>query len=424
MTRLLSISPICLLAAVLVAFTGCAETPQGLRMTPESATTSPSRASVMETVIHRFGAHRDGAVPLAGLVNVRGTLYGTTITSSGTECYVGCGAIFRVTTDGTEAMIHRFSGTDGETPAASLIDVDGTLYGTTENGGYGCSDGAFRGCGTVFSVTTSGKLRVLYRFMDPPDGNFPRASLINVKGTLYGTTSSGGEQNYGTVFRITRSGRERVLYSFGGYLGRDGADPEAGLINVGGVLYGTTASGAQGGTVFSVTLSGKEKVVYRFGSHIDDGKGPHGLVNLNGTLYGTTFSGGKYNNGTVFSVTTSGKEKVLHSFTGVADGLYPFAGLVNVNGTLYGTTYAGGSSSYGEGIGGGTVFSIQASGTHRVLYAFGGPPDASFPEASLVDVSGKLFGTTAGGGGVMNCPGYNIGGYGCGTVFSLTLKGR
>ena len=379
----------------------------------------------METVIHRFGALGDGAAPYASLINVRGTLYGTTISGGGTGCYIGCGAIFRVTTDGTETVIHRFSGTDGESPAASLIDVDGTLYGTTEHGGHGCSDRAYRGCGTVFSVTTSGKLRVLHRFMDPPDGNYPQASLINVKGTLYGTTFSGGEQNYGTVFRVTRSGREKVLYSFGGYLGRDGKYPEAGLINVGGVLYGTTASGAQGGTVFSVTLSGKEKVLYRFGSHIDDGSGPHGLVDLNGTLYGTTFRGGKYNNGTVFSVTTSGKEKVLHSFTGVPDGLYPRASLVNIGGTLYGTTWVGGSSSYGEGIGVGTVFSIQPSGRKRVLYTFGGPPDASFPAASLVDVNGTLFGTTVGGGGAYtNCPDYDYDGYGCGTVFSLMLKGR
>jgi uncharacterized repeat protein (TIGR03803 family) len=418
MMRVLSVCSICLLAAVLATFTGCAESSQGQRMTPEAVTTSLPAAFLTETVIYRFGAHSDGVVPLAGLVNVRGVLYGTTISGGGTGCYIGCGAIFRVTTDGTEAVIHRFVGTDGEGPVASLIDVDGTLYGTTKYGAYGCSDRSFRGCGTVFSVTTSGKLRVLHKFMDPPDGNFPTASLTNVNGTLYGTTSAGGEQNYGTVFSITRSGREKVLYSFGGYLGRDGKYPQAGLINVGGILYGTTASGARGGTVFSVTLSGKEKVLYRFGSHIGDGSGPQGLVDLNGTLYGTTFAGGKYDNGTVFSVTTSGKERLLHSFTRPPDGSEPRAGLVNIDGTLYGTTWLGGSGL-------GTVFSIQPSGREHILYAFGSPPDASYPAASLVDVNGSLFGTTAGGGGAYtNCPDYDYEGYGCGTVFSVTLKGR
>lgn len=421
--RPLSVRQKRLLAVIVVAFAGCADGQHGIRVTPESATMSLPQASLLETVIHRFGRRGDGAAPVANLLNVQGTLYGTTISGGGARCYIGCGTVFRITTDGTESVIHRFTGADGESPAASLIDVDGTLYGTTQQGGHGCSDRAERGCGTVFSITTSGKLTVLHRFMDPPDGDFPQASLINVNGTLYGTTVSGGEQNLGTVFSITRSGQEKVLYSFGGYLGRDGASPGSALTNVDGVLYGT-AAGAQGGTVFRVTLSGKEKVVYRFGSHTDDGRGPSGLVNLNGALYGTTVRGGKDDNGTVFKVTTSGEENVLHSFRGVRNGFQPEAGLVSVNGTLYGTTWAGGNTSYGEGIGVGTIFSIQTSGRYRVLYDFGAPPDASYPAASMVDVNGTLFGTTAGGGGIQNCPDYNIDGYGCGTVFSITPTGR
>ncbi|HEY1613185.1 MAG TPA: hypothetical protein VGF97_05760 [Rhizomicrobium sp.] len=44
-----------------------------------------------------------------------------------------------------------------------------------------------------------------------------------------------------------------MVYSFQG--GADGWWPQAGLINVGGVLYGTTYQGAayDAGTVFSVT---------------------------------------------------------------------------------------------------------------------------------------------------------------------------
>jgi uncharacterized repeat protein (TIGR03803 family) len=53
---------------------------------------------------------------------------------------------------------------------------------------------------------------------------------------------------------ILKSGAEFVLYNFGG--GSDGAQPYAGLTNVGGTLYGTTEIGgtANGGTIFSFSL--------------------------------------------------------------------------------------------------------------------------------------------------------------------------
>jgi uncharacterized repeat protein (TIGR03803 family) len=45
------------------------------------------------------------------------------------------------------------------------------------------------------------------------------------------------------------------LYSFGGSAG-DGEDPESGVIDINGTLYGTTFSGGGygGGTVYSITL--------------------------------------------------------------------------------------------------------------------------------------------------------------------------
>ncbi len=86
---------------------------------------------------------------------------------------------------------------DGDTPVAGLIDVNGTLYGATESGGA-C-------CGTVFSVTTSGKETVLHSFRGGKDGYSPFAGLLDVNGTLYGTTAGGdrGSSGYGTVFALT-----------------------------------------------------------------------------------------------------------------------------------------------------------------------------------------------------------------------------
>ncbi len=64
---------------------------------------------------------------------------------------------------------------------------------------------------------------------------------------------------------------------------------------------------------------------------------------------------------------------------------------------------------------------ITATGKERVVYSFGGQPDGSNPQSSLImDKEGALYGTTrAGGGGGCDGPGY-----GCGTVFKLTSGKR
>jgi uncharacterized repeat protein (TIGR03803 family) len=69
-------------------------------------------------------------------------------------------------------VVYSFFSTNGEYPEASLIDVKGTLYGTTRGGGYGCS--GYFGCGTAFSVTPGGTEQVLHEFgKNGPDGVYP-----------------------------------------------------------------------------------------------------------------------------------------------------------------------------------------------------------------------------------------------------------
>ncbi|MGA8796257.1 MAG: hypothetical protein WB526_04220 [Candidatus Cybelea sp.] len=52
-------------------------------------------------------------------------------------------------------MLHRFGGgPDGANSYAGMIDVNGTLYGTTAGGGGpNCEAYATSGCGTVFKLT-------------------------------------------------------------------------------------------------------------------------------------------------------------------------------------------------------------------------------------------------------------------------------
>jgi len=303
-----------------------------------------------------------------------------------------------------DKILHSFgSGTDGYDPGAGLIDVKGVFYGTTLTGGK-------YDYGAVFALTAGGSESLLYSFnpANGSDGYDPAAGLINVNGVLYGTTSAGGKYGKGTVFKVTAGGTESVLHSFGN--GTDGAVPEAGLVDDNGVLYGTTYQGGKDnlGTVFKVPEGGTESVLHSFASGTDGAFPEAGLIDRNGVLYGTTNNGGTPNNdGTVFEVTAGGTVSVLHSFGSGTDGDFPHAGLIDVNGVLYGTTSGGGTESAG------TVFELTAGGTESVLYNFNGyPNDGDGPVAGLVYANGVLYGTTSGGGK-----------YNDGTVFEVTGAG-
>jgi len=344
------------------------------------------------TSLYSFKGAPDGQVPLAGLLLFDGALYGTTEWGGNKGCSAyGCGTVFKVTMTGKETILHRFTaGPDGEYPFGGLTEIGGMLYGTTHDGGIGA--------GRVFGITRSGKIRTIYDFRGGSDGALPTGTLFNVGGALYGTTvSDGAGGNCGTVFKVLAQaaavGTERPLYGFKG--GSDGCNPlNTPLIELNGTLYGTTYVGGAQGTVFSVTPSGTEAILHRFGGGSDGINPIAGLVALNGTLFGTTYHGGANGpngGGIVFAITPTGTETVLHSFGTGSDGAEPDAGLVAVNDTLYGTTAAGGTS------GKGTIFKITPSGVETVLHSFTGA-DGAEPVANLIDVKGTLYGTTAIGG--------------------------
>ena len=339
-------------------------------------------------VVYRFAGGADGQNPEGSLIDVNGMLYGTT-TAGGAYCEetdsnsYGCGTVFSLTTAGAENVLHSFgNGADGIAPTSSLIDVNGTLFGTTAFGGGDCPANEASGCGTVFTVTPSGTEQVLHSFGRGSDGAVPYADLIDVGGILYGTTAYGGDVTdrigLGTVFRINTTGKERVLHNFGI---SDGWHPEAALIDEDRMLYGNTNQGGTYGvgTIFNISAKGAEQVLHSFRGRSPHGGRPSGaLVDVAGELYGTTEFGGTFNDGVVFKMGTDGKTKRLHSFGGGSDGVNPTAGLIDVNGTLYGTTVLGGA--HGDG----TVFSIDQDGSEQVLYSFAGyPSDGENPWGGL-----------------------------------------
>lgn len=223
-----------------------------------------------ESLRYSFKGGRDGLYPFAGpILDSQGNLYGTTyyggIISACSNGFGGCGTIFKLTPGGRKTELYKFKGPprDGYVPAGTLLrDSSGNLYGTTMWGGR-AGGFANNGCGIVFKLAPDGTETVLHFFTGKMgDGASPSAGLIaDAAGDLYGTTEIGGgrETCYlgagcGTVFEIAPDGTETVLHKFNS--ATDGAIPIAGLVaDSAGNLYGTASmGGAYGyGTVFEIT---------------------------------------------------------------------------------------------------------------------------------------------------------------------------
>jgi uncharacterized repeat protein (TIGR03803 family) len=100
--------------------------------------------------------------------------------------------------------------------------------------------------------------------------------------------------------------------------------------------------------------------------------------------------------------------QIEYLFKGDSDGSLPMARLIDVAGKLYGTTREGGCTYACCARGCGTIYAFDpATGVETVLYAFTGGADGSQPFAGLTKVGAKLYGTA------------QLGGSGWGVLFSL-----
>lgn len=250
-----------------------------------------------DAVLHSFDVS-NGQSPYS-LVKVKDRLYGTTPWGGPGTNYAGTVYDYDMKTGRTKVLYYFAGGTDSSHPYGALINVSGMLYGTASAGGQ-------YGYGTVFSFDPKTHSEtVLHSFGSGTDGQSPSDGMINVNGTLYGTTYSGGQYGYGAVFSFDpATNNEAVLWSFGS--GTDGQNPNRSLINVKGTLYGTTVFGGLyegGGTVFSLNPATQtETVLWSFGNGTDGQYPECNLVYVKGTFYGTTLFGGTDGAGTVFSL--------------------------------------------------------------------------------------------------------------------------
>jgi uncharacterized repeat protein (TIGR03803 family) len=324
-----------------------------------------------QTILYTFTGVSDGGIPIGRLLrDSAGNLYG--ITSLGGDPTCSCGTVFKLAKDGTLKVLHNFKGgTDGSQnegqPELGLVMIKGNLYGAASFGGISSCDPNL-GCGLIFKVTQAGKETVLHRFTGQTEGAFPQDLITDQAGNIYGAAGGSYQHgNTGTLFKMTTTGKMTVLYTFPG--GTSGNSPRWRITRgANGVFHGVTqfggddscALGASGcGVAFKVDATGKETVLHSFGEKSNDGEAPSGgLLKVAGNFYGSTFYGGVVNStctlgcGVVYRVNNSGKYSVLYRFTGAADGWLPTGGLTKDSaGNLYGAALLGGT-------GNGVVFKI------------------------------------------------------------------
>ena len=262
--------------------------------------------------LHVFSGS-DGATPSGTLMQGKdGAFYGTTQyggITTGHCIYGGCGVIYKMTTDGTETVLYRFTGSalDGEWPQYSgLVQThDGSLYGTTGGNPYGdagatyCYIGkiASSGCGTIYRITTAGQFQQLHSlsYGDSALGIWPLASMILASdGNLYGPTIAGGGWGAGTIYRLQLNPLTPVVAITGT---SPASGPPGTSVTINGVGFtGTTQvtfpTGAATPINFSVISDTQIGIVV-------PGNGVTGAIGISAPR-GTTFSP------TLFTVTTAG----------------------------------------------------------------------------------------------------------------------
>jgi len=361
-------------------------------------------------VLHNFGAGSDGQYPAGGLVmDGQGTFYGATMGGD-----LGCkgqgsgGTLFRLKASGgrwRESTLYCFAGQyiDGFPDSGLILDASGDLFGSADAGPGGVGD--------IFELTPGGggwNFSIIYA------RHGGSCLVLDEVGDLYGCIPPGG------IGELSPSSDGWTYTDLS-----DQTTAESPLSwDVKGNLYGTDLSGGNQrcsggcGTAFRMTPNGDGTwaygVLHYFGSSQYDGILPVAglVVDAAGNAYGVTGAGGKYNCGIAFKLEPSAsalwKETVLHEFLGEAGcgPLYTLA--LDSAGDLYGMAQ-GGDPKCGPC---GVIFKLapQENGKwkYSVLHTFHGPEGAD-PFGVILDGKGNIFGTT-----------YDGGKYNMGVAFEIT----
>jgi len=351
-----------------------------------------------------FGFYETGAAPYGGLtVGENGKLYGTTTSGGfGGVNQDQAGVIFEYEIDGQCSILSAFQLETGIAPYGGVtIHSNGKFYGLTTLGGV-------TGRGVLYEfdpITRNYSKKIDLAFA--PDGAYPSNKLtLAADGNIYGVTRLGGTFDNGVIFQLdtlTGSFKKCHIFSFWD----DGiATPDGGLTEfVDKKLYGVAGASTPNtlGAVFGFDPESGGLDHVKFSASAEQGNGPTGglLLASNGKFYGTTRSGQASNDsGTIFEFDPISKtlnKKAEFARTNL--GAFPTGNLIEVDGKIYGTTQEGGVNNRGVIF----EYSLQSNElikkfdfeTYAPLAAsnvYIGPP------GSLVYLNGNLYGMTNLGG--------------------------
>jgi uncharacterized repeat protein (TIGR03803 family) len=204
-------------------------------------------------MLHSFDGS-DGSGPSAPLIQGSdGSLYGTTVEGgaySSYDCPGGCGTIFKITTGGKFTLLHSFDFSDGNRIFAPLAqDSNGAFYGTASEGGdvgfYGCSVG----CGTVFKISSGGTFAIVHKYAQNDDPGAPYGFVLASDGNIYGDSDK--------VWKLIPPTTFSTVYTFS-----TGFAATAVLQGTDGLFYGTYYYEYPGCAIYSLDLGLRSSVAF------------------------------------------------------------------------------------------------------------------------------------------------------------------
>jgi uncharacterized repeat protein (TIGR03803 family) len=208
-----------------------------------------------------------------------GNSYGTTLQS-----------IFKVTPNGSVSVLYTFTlmgrPNPGANPNSIIQGSDGNFYGTAREGGTSANPSSY-GIGSIFKITPNAALTVLYNFSGP-DGASPQTGLIQgADGNFSGTAAGGGAytpsscKNFrgcGTVFKITTTVPTKpgdVIILWGTGFGPTSPSVPAGVETPSSTTYNTaTAVSVTVGTTAATGYAGLYQVAIQIPASLANGDYP------------------------------------------------------------------------------------------------------------------------------------------------------
>ncbi|MEM6644355.1 MAG: MBG domain-containing protein, partial [Bacteroidota bacterium] len=310
------------------------------------------------------------------------------VDAKGTISVTSSGQLFSISEFGEEQLINDLSTALGRN---IIMDVRGTLLTGSDQLLYGVSYAGPNSSGDqgfIFRVYPDGRnFEIIHEFdgvANGQTGTRPTSSLIEVNGLLYGTTEGDFTEttslSRGSIYSIARDGT-----GFATIYTPSTASGMYGIYHTGGFLYASESGSSS--NIFKVSLNGSSRTVLE-SNNIFLGN----LAEYNGKLYGAALLGGTNNNGFVFSIDLSNNDFTnLQEFV-PATGTRPQNGVSVSNGILIGVTEGGGSFNDG------TIYTydIEAAVFSKV-YDFN-MQNRTKSEVSTSDLSGLsyVYGTSGG----------------------------